>query len=183
MTHRCEQARLCDLEAIRAGYDNARQIQRAQQSSLWPAFSDSSIQREIEGGRLWRVIDCDMGSETDGGALVGVFSVAYEDAAIWGERERGAHVYLHRIARAADYRGRGLVDAVLAWAHAHCVALGREGLRMDTWGDNEPLIAYYERLGFTLLGRRRIGIDARLPAHYHNGEFALLEMVCRSNGA
>ena len=49
---------------------------------------------EIRAGRLRRVVD--------GPALAGVFSLAYEDGAIWGERERGAHVYLHRIARAID---------------------------------------------------------------------------------
>ena len=164
---RVEPATLDDLPAIRAAYADARSIQRGQAAILWPEFDDASIVAEIEGGRLLRVMDSD--------ALVGVFSVAYEDQAIWGEREHGQHVYLHRIARAAMYPGRGLMDAVLTWARAHCRALGRAGLRMDTWASNAPLIAFYERQGFRVVGHRRIGIEPRLPAHYHDGEFTLLE--------
>jgi hypothetical protein len=101
--------------------------------------------------------------------------VAYEDEAIWGEHERGEHVYLHRIARAATWPGRGLLDAVLAWARAHCRALGRAGLRMDTWASNDALVAFYQRQGFHMVGRRRIGNEPRLPAHYHGIEVTLLE--------
>jgi ribosomal protein S18 acetylase RimI-like enzyme len=134
---------------------------------LWPEFTNGAILDEIASGCLFRVVD--------GSALVGVFSVAYEDAAIWGDHERRAHIYLHRIARASTYPGRGLVDAVLTWALAHCEALGREGLRMDTWASNEALIAFYGTLGFTFVGRRRIEGDSPLPAHYHGIELALLE--------
>jgi ribosomal protein S18 acetylase RimI-like enzyme len=159
-----------DLAAARAAYAHAREIQRQEGSTLWPEFGDASILAEIAAGRLLRVID--------GGALVGVFSVAYDDAAIWGERERGEHVYLHRIARAAGSSVRGLFGAVLAWALEHCRGLGRRGLRMDTWADNTALIAYYERQGFRVVGRRRIGSDPRLPPHYHGNEFTLLEAPC-----
>jgi ribosomal protein S18 acetylase RimI-like enzyme len=98
----------------------------------------------------------------------------YEDAALWGERERGAHIYLHRIARAPTYPGRGLVDAVLDWAQARGEERGLEGLRMDTWASNDALIAYYAKRGFTLLGRTRIPNDSSLP-HYRGLELALME--------
>lgn len=137
---------------------------------VWPEFTDVAILDEMKAGHLLCAVDK--------ATLVGVFSVAYDDAAIWGERELGAHIYLHRIARAAGYRGRGLIDAVMAWADARCRALGRAGLRMDTWANNEALIAYYERLGFRLVDRQRIATDPRLPAHYHGIELALLERGC-----
>lgn len=156
-----------NLEEIRAAYADGRARQVEQRAPLWPEFANGSILAEIESGCLLRVLD--------GTSLVGVFSVAYEDAAIWGEHERRAHIYLHRIARASAYHGRGLVDAVLEWALAHCEALGREGLRMGTWASNGPLIAYYETLGFTLLGKRRIEADSPLPPHYRGVELALLE--------
>jgi ribosomal protein S18 acetylase RimI-like enzyme len=101
--------------------------------------------------------------------------VVYEDPAIWGERERGAHIYLHRFARAATYPGRGLVDAILEWSLAQCEALGREGLRLDTWGGNVALIAYYESRGFALIDRITMGSDPRLPPHYEGLDLALLE--------
>ncbi|MGH7627079.1 MAG: GNAT family N-acetyltransferase, partial [Gemmatimonadaceae bacterium] len=159
-----------DLPAVRAAYAAGRRTQREQHSVVWPEFTDDAILAEIGAGRLFRVMDGDV--------LAGVFSVACEDTAIWGELERGAHIYLHRITRSAEYRGRGLVDAVVAWAGARCAELGREGLRMDTWASNETLIAYYGRLGFGLVGWRRIAPDPRLAAHYHGIELALLERPC-----
>ena len=167
---RVEHATAADLPAVRAAYADARAIQRAQGAILWPEFGDASILAELEAGRLYRVMD--------GEALVGVFSVAWEDGAIWGDLERGEHIYLHRIARAATYPGRGLIGAVLAWARAQCRALGRAGLRMDTWASNEALVAFYERQGFRVVGRRRIGVEPRLPPHYHGNEFTLLEEQC-----
>lgn len=171
MSVRVELASESDLPAVRAVYAEGRARQREQASTVWPEFSDAVILGEIAARRLFRVIDDE--------ALAGVFSVAYEDGAIWGERERGAHIYLHRIVRASDYRGHGLMEVVLDWAHAHCRALGRAGLRMDTWADNTSLIAYYQRLGFVLVESRRIGEDGRLPSHYHGLEFALLEQSLR----
>lgn len=159
-----------DLPAIRAAYDEGREIQRRQGSSVWPEFTDAFILTEIGAGCLFRV-------QADSG-LAGVFSVAYADPAIWGEHERGAHIYLHRIARAAGYRGRGLIEAVLAWARVHCRTLGRDGLRMDTWASNSALIEYYQRLGFSLVQQRRIPTDPRLPPHYHGVDLALLEERC-----
>jgi ribosomal protein S18 acetylase RimI-like enzyme len=167
---RVEPASREQLAAVRAAYSDARAIQRAQGGVLWPEFPDAAILAEIDAGNLLRVLE--------GDTLMGVFSVAYEDPAIWGARERGAHIYLHRIARAATYAGRGLMDAVLDWARARCRATGRAGLRMDTWASNGALIAYYERRGFRLVGSRHLAADPRLPAHYHGIEVALLEEPC-----
>jgi ribosomal protein S18 acetylase RimI-like enzyme len=156
-----------DLPGVRAAYAHARAIQTWEGATVWPEFSDESIAADIEGGSLYRVMD--------GEELVGVFSVAYDDAAIWGALERGEHVYLHRIARAEAYSGRGLVRAVLTCARAHCEALGRTGLRLDTWANNASLIAYYAQQGFRVIGRRQMGFDPQLPPHYHGNEYALLE--------
>lgn len=164
---RIEPATAADLPDIHAAYAAGRAIQRAQGFAVWPEFTDGSVLAEIAAGGLQRVVD--------GATTAGVFSVTYEDPAIWGELDRGAHVYLHRIARAPGYAGRGLMDAVLAWARERCRALGRAGLRMDTWADNATLIAYYGRLGFTVVGRRRLDADPRLHPLYHGLELALLE--------
>jgi ribosomal protein S18 acetylase RimI-like enzyme len=167
---RVEPTALEDVPAVRAAYAYARTIQLEQKAAVWPEFTEASIRTEVVTGRLYRVLD--------GNALVGVFSVAYEDEAIWGERERGQHIYLHRIARAAAYHGRGLVGTVLGWARMQCRACGRAGIRLDTWAGNEPLVAFYVRQGFRVVGRRHIGTDSRLPAHYHQSEFTLLEEPC-----
>jgi ribosomal protein S18 acetylase RimI-like enzyme len=166
---RVERATVDDLPAVRSAYAHARAIQKWEGATVWPDFPDEYIAAEIDRGCLFRLMD--------GREIVGVFSIAYDDAAIWGELETGEHLYLHRIARAENYPGRGLVVAVLAWARAQCHALGRTGLRLDTWANNANLIAYYSRQGFRLVGRRQMGFDPRLPPHYHGNEYALLEEI------
>ncbi|MDQ2767236.1 MAG: GNAT family N-acetyltransferase [Gemmatimonadota bacterium] len=163
---RVEPATTVDLPDIRAAYAHGRAMQREAGSPLWPEFPDTAILAEIASGALHRVVD--------DGALVGVFSAVHDDAALWGDRERHAHIYLHRIARTSTYPGRGLVDAVLDWAQARGEELGLEGLRMDTWASNDALIAFYAKRGFTLVGKTRIPDDSPLP-HYRGLELALME--------
>ncbi|HEY9428257.1 MAG TPA: GNAT family N-acetyltransferase [Gemmatimonadaceae bacterium] len=164
---RVETATLSDLPTIRAVYADATAIQREQGAIIWPEFPQQLTVTEIETGRLFRVMD--------GDALAGVFSVTYDDEAIWGEGERGEHIYLHRIARATRYPGRGIMRPILEWAWAECRRLGRAGLRIDTWASNQALIDFYERQGFRLVGVRRIGVEPRLAPHYQGTELALLE--------
>lgn len=163
-----EPARPSDLPAVQAAYADGAQTQHAQQADVWPPFSDTFVRGEIAAGRLFKVVD--------GQALVGVFTVAYEDPVIWGARERGRHLYLHRIARAAAHPGRGLMDPILTWARSHAEALGRDGLRLDTWATNPALTAYYERVGFAVVGRQRIPEDTPLPPHYSGITVVLMEM-------
>ncbi|GJG86261.1 hypothetical protein tb265_14420 [Gemmatimonadetes bacterium T265] len=188
---RVEPARPADLPAVQAAYAAARALQRARGAAVWPDFPDAGVLAEVGAGRLLRVLDDDrVAGAAD--TLAGVFSVTYEDAAIWGARERGAHVYLHRVARAAfrggapsgaGPSGRGLFGAVLAWADAHARAMGRAGVRVDTWADNAALVGYYERAGFARVGGRRLPADPRLPAHYHGLKVALLEHPCATPAA
>ena len=159
-----------DLPAVHAAYAEGREIQRARGvANPWPEFTDAALLAEIAAGRLHCV--------HDGATLAGVFSLTDADPVIWGELERGAHLYLHRISRAAGWRGRGLTEAAVAWAEARRRAMGREGLRLDTWADNARMIAHYEALGFVRVGRCRLGADPRLSEHYHGTELALLERL------
>lgn len=169
-TTKIEPATLADLPGILAAYDAGRTVQRAQASIVWPIFTDDAIAREIASGVLFRVVDESV--------VTGVFSMIDEDALIWGDEELGAHLYLHRIARAATLKSRGLVDTILTWARGQCQLRGRAGLRMDTWASNHALIAYYAARGFQLVGTRMLPGDPRLAPHYHGIELALLELAC-----
>ncbi len=169
---RIRPATLTDLSIVQATYEAGRAMQRAQQSVVWPLFSDDALVREIESGVLFCVVEA--------ANVVGVFSMLRDDALIWGAAERGEHLYLHRIARTAAAQGRGLMQVILSWARQQCAAMGRVGLRMDTWASNDVLIAYYATEGFRAVGTRRMPADARLAAHYHGIELALLEATCEA---
>jgi ribosomal protein S18 acetylase RimI-like enzyme len=156
-----------DLAQIQAIYAYARTMQTSRGAEAWPEFSAQSILDEIDEDRLLCVETAD--------GLAGVFSIAYADLALWGDRERNEHVYLHRAAKSANVRLEGLVDIALAWAAEHCRAHGRSGLRMDTWASNTTLIAFYESRGFHVVDRIHVGHDARLPPQYQENDFVLLE--------
>ena len=79
---RIDNASRDDLRDIRAAYEHARAMQRDAGSSIWPEFSDAAILDEIRTGRLYRVLMDD--------SIVGVFSLAHEDPAIWGAMDTWA---------------------------------------------------------------------------------------------
>lgn len=156
-----------DLADLHEAYAHGRTLQLALSTSAWPGFTDEQILAEMARNHLFCLVQAQ--------TLVGVFSMVESDPAIWDERERGAHFYLHRITRAPAFAGRGLFDTLLAWAHAECRKRGRVGLRMDTWATNDTLLRYYTSRGFALVGTKRMPADPRLSAHYHGIELALLE--------
>jgi hypothetical protein len=162
-------ARRQDLPSIQAAYTHARRRQQARSAESWPEFPAAVIVAEIDRKRLLCV--------DDGTILAGVFSIAYDDGALWGSREHGEHVYLHRIAKAAVCHIDDFLGVVLNWATDHCRELGRSGLRMDTWASNAGLIALYEGRGFRVIDRVHVEHDARLPAQYQQNDFVLLEQL------
>lgn len=164
-----EPASIGDLPRIQEAYAESRRRQLECGTLVWPEFSDASLIAEVRARKLFRVMDNDM---------MGTFAVTYEDPAVWGERERGAHVYLHRIARSPSGTSRGLLRSVIEWACAHSRELQREGIRLDTAAASSQLVAYYEQAGLVVVGRHIIGPDPTLPTHYHGTEVALFEMAC-----
>lgn len=165
-----EPASIGDLPRIQEAYAEGRRRQQACGTLVWPEFSEASLVAEVRARKLFRVMDNDV--------MMGTFAVAYKDQAVWGERERGAHVYLHRIARSPAGTSRGLLPAVIEWACAHSRDLQREGIRLDTAAASSQLVAYYEQAGLVVVGRHVIGPDPTLPTHYHGTEVALFEMAC-----
>jgi GNAT superfamily N-acetyltransferase len=109
------------------------------------------------------------------GDLAGFFSVALSDAQIWGDKEQGNAIYIHRMCVNPDRKGTDFTRTVLAWACEHAFSLGRTFVRMDTWGDNQRLVEYYTRCGFGYIGDRQLGVVPDLPAHYSNTRLALFE--------
>ena len=78
-----------------------------------------------------------------------------------------------------EAEARRLTAAVVAWAFAEARRRGLEGIRLDTWADNERLAAHYERAGFVRVGRTAIPSGAPLLPHYAGIEVVLLEAPLR----
>lgn len=147
-----------DLETIFGLYDAAIAHQKQVSEQHWLPFDRQMVRAEIAEGRQWKIV-------VDG-QVACVFMAAYQDPAIWGERDRDPSVYLHRIVTNPDFRGRHFVAAIADWAAEHGRVLGKKYVRLDTWADNPKLKEVYTRSGFRFLGIGPPADPAALPSHY-----------------
>jgi GNAT superfamily N-acetyltransferase len=142
--------------------------QKSNHLPLWPSYPEQRIEDEIHAGLHFTVVMPDQ-------VLAGYFSIALSDELIWGDKERGDAIYLHRICVNPVRKGNNLTAHVLSWAYGYALVAGRKFIRMDTWGDNQRLINYYLACGFEPVGNRRLGSVPELPPHYNNANLALFE--------
>jgi GNAT superfamily N-acetyltransferase len=142
--------------------------QKLKQLPLWPSYPEEKIKKEIQTGLHFSAFLPD-------GVLAGYFSFALSDELIWGEKERGDAIYIHRMCVNPDRKGNNLTASVLSWACGYALGAGRKLVRMDTWGDNLQLVNYYITRGFRHIGNRRLGAVPDLPPHYSNANLALFE--------
>lgn len=89
------------------------------------------------------------------GQLVATFSLNEVqidlDKRVWGELDDGA-VYLHKLAVSPRHIGSGLGKEIIAYAAQYVKEKGKPYLRLDCVGDNEKLVNFYTKCGFTKVG-------------------------------
>lgn len=161
-----------DVPTILRLYDLASEhMRKAGAVVVWPAFERALVETEVAEGRQYKlVVD---------GEVACVWVVALADADIWGQRERGDAVYVHRIATNPAFRGRGFVQRVTDWAAGFAHGRGLRYVRLDTMGENRKLIDVYTGAGFAFLGMHDVPDATHLPAHYREGQVALFELDVR----
>ena len=104
------------------------------------------VVRQVEAGE-WHVL------RGTGAHLVGGLRLLWSDPAIWGHEDCFA-TYVHGLMVDRAHSGRGLGEAMLAWAEAQGRARGAVLFRLDCCESNGVLRAYYARQGFAEVGRR-----------------------------
>ncbi len=157
-----------DLDVIFDLYAKAVEFQKQVFDKHWLGFDSALVNTEIAEDRLWKIVE--------NGAITCIFSVAYADPMIWGERSGDPAMYIHRIVTNPDFRGRAFVRVITEWAKTHARSKGLRYVRMDTWGDNKKLIDYYKDCGFTFLGLTSAEISEDMPKHYHGITLSLFEI-------
>ncbi len=157
-----------DIDLIFALYDAAVAYQKTKFNKHWQPFDRDMVTAEIAEGRQWKIVE--------DGQVACVFAVAYNDPFIWGEKDREPSIYLHRIVTHPDFKGRNYVQEIIKWAHQHGKETGKQYIRLDTWGDNEELIAYYQQCGFRFLGVITPTQTDQLPKHYSAISLSLFEI-------
>lgn len=157
-----------DIPVILSLYQEARVLMQSKQQVVWPIFSESSIRAEIEGKQIWCIlVDSEIGC---------IWSTAFSDSLIWGERDKQPSVYIHRIATNAKFRGMGFVSSIVDWAKIFALENAKLFVRMDTVGRNHALINHYQKYGFTFLGASPLECADGLPDHYKEGEVCYFEI-------
>jgi len=156
------------LKEFESFWQAALAYQKERNLPLWSPFPEATISVEINESRHFSGF-------VFANNLAGFFSVTLSDPIIWGEAERGDAIYVHRMCVNPAVKGNNFAGQVLAWACGNAVAKERKFVRMDTWGDNQRLVDYYVKCGFTLIGFKKLSDVSGLPPHYRGQRLALFE--------
>lgn len=156
-----------DIETIFAFYDLAIEYQKTKFNKHWMGFDRKLIEKEISEERQWKIIIDD--------EIACIFAITFEDESIWKEKNRDKAVYFHRIVTHPKFRGNNFVKEIAKWGLPFAVEKNLDFLRMDTWGDNEALIEYYQKCGFEFLGVITPDYSG-LPKHYEGITLSLFEI-------
>lgn len=159
---------LQDLPALMALYDEAIAHQKAVSDLVWKGFDEEVVVHEIKGNRQWKIIMDD--------EIACVFMIAYNDPAIWDEKDRDSAIYVHRIVTNPKFRGKGFVQIITDWAITYAKANQIDFVRLDTWQDNAKLHQLYQKAGFRYVGIKIITPSENLPRHYWGTTLGLFEI-------
>ncbi len=155
-----------DIPSLQEMYHQAIHYQRKISKNSWLDFREDDLKREIERGEIYKIIL--------NNSIIGIFNLIWNDQAIWGEKESGNALYIHRIVSSRS-KSLKIFPTILDWCISKAKSNGKENIRMDTWHDNTSLIQYYQSFGFCHLGNFKAAHPDRLPANYSSTHLAFLE--------
>ena len=158
-----------DIDTIFDFYDLAVAHQKKVFNKHWQGFSRELVQTEINEKRQYKILD--------NGQMAAIFAVTFNDPEIWEEKDAQPSIYIHRIVTHPNFRGYGFVNHIIVWAKEYAQNNQIEFVRMDTWADNEKLLAYYTGCGFHHVGRIEIKANSGLPKHYEGISLNLFEIA------
>jgi len=156
-----------DLETIYNLFESAIAYQQKNTYPVWKGYDKAALTKDIEEGNQYKI--------TIGTDIAMLFSVCYSDPLIWGERESGDALYLHRIVVNPEFKGKKLFAMVLAWSIFHGRLNNLPLIRMDTWADNPIMINYYKSFGFRYVDECTTPDSEELAIQNRNLKVALLE--------
>jgi hypothetical protein len=151
---------MTDVNEILFLYDAARSLQTQKKMVVWPDFDKSFIEKEVQEERQWKLIS--------NGAISCNWTITFEDKEIWGDRDKGDSIYVHRICTQPSLRGNRFIDAIVSWSKKYAGQFGKKFVRLDTLGNNTKLIEHYTSAGFEFLGMFKLTDTAGLPKHYQD---------------
>lgn len=157
-----------DIPLMLHFYDLAREHQKKKSNNHWNTFDPAVVKTEVDAHLQWKIME--------GDEVACIFLAVYGDPYIWGELNQQPAIYIHRIVTHPRFRGNHYTSRIIEWASEHGKKLGKQFIRMDTWGDNPALVSYYQRCGFSLVDTITPDSRGNLPSYYNFISLALLQL-------
>jgi len=167
MSYTITNATADDLPIIYHLFDEAIRFQKANSYIGWSSYDKEFIQADIQNSLLLKIVN-----ENE---IVCIFSICFTDELIWREKETGDAIYLHRVVVNRKFTGGQLFNKVLDWTVQFAKTSNLNYIRMDTWAENEKIIAYYKSYGFSFVENYTTSGTEDLPVQHRNLHVSLLE--------
>lgn len=118
---------------------------------LWKAdeLTPDKINAEISAGLFWL-------AEVDG-TSAGCVRFQTEDRLFWPDVSPEESAFIHRLAVRRQFAGGAVSGALIEWAKARAVGLGKRYLRLDCEAKSKSLCGVYERAGFRKHSEKQVG--------------------------
>lgn len=158
-----------DIDRIFTLYSAATAYMDLHYHVSWPQFEREMVRNEINQQRQFKMIVDDQ--------IACIWAITFDDPDIWEERNSDPAIYIHRIATDPSFRGQRFVSRIVEWAKQYALEHQKKYIRLDTVGENQKLIAHYQRCGFTYLGLVTLKDVTMLPEHYSKDKVSLFEIV------
>lgn len=156
-----------DLQVICWMFDEAILYQKLKKYPVWNGYDVAVLQNDIAQKIQYKIVVND--------EIACIFSVCYTDPIIWGEKDKGDAIYIHRIVVNPQHKGQKHFEKIFTWAKNHVIENDFDFIRMDTWADNPNIISYYCSFGFEFVNNFTTPNTADLPVQHRNLKLALLE--------
>ena len=119
------------------------------QTGQWGTEPFSALERRIESVREWAGGDGLRIAELDGEPVGALVLGAHPP---WVEPSDRPELYVEALVTSRRHAGRDIGGALIGRAVEETRAAGLSLLRVDCWAGAPPLVAWYERQGFTRSG-------------------------------
>lgn len=136
---------------------------------IWEILQDAIAQRKSEGSDQWQngypnpeSVAEDIAAQCgyliiEDDVPVAYAAIVFEDEPAYAEIDGawltfGKYAVVHRVARSAKARTRGISYKVFELAEELCATNGVGSIRVDTNFDNLPMLKVLEKLGYTYCG-------------------------------
>ncbi|WP_332452490.1 GNAT family N-acetyltransferase [Chryseobacterium aquaticum] len=172
-TERIQHTKIDDLEFICHLFDEAINYQKNKGYPVWNGYDKKVLKTDIKNKLQYKVVEDN--------TILCVFSICFSDSIIWRERENGNAIYLHRIVVNPEFKGQKQFEKILNWTIEYAQKNNLKNIRIDTWGDNENIIKYYQSFGFKFIENFTTPITENLPIQHRNLYLALLEYEIRTD--